>query len=55
MKNVLVLLAALLLTPVALSGCYKYTVKECHKAGKNCAKYKSEVKIGVDEVKVKIK
>lgn len=55
MKNVFVLLGVLLFTPVVLSGCFKYTAKECHKPGKNCAKYKSEVKIGVDEVKVKVK
>ncbi len=55
MKNVVVLLAVLLFTPVALTGCFKYTVKECHKPGKQCAKHKSEVKIGVDEIKVKVK
>lgn len=55
MKNICVLLGVLLFTPVALSGCYKYTVKECHKPGKKCAKYKSEVKVGVNKVKVKTK
>ncbi len=55
MKNVVVFIGVLLFTPAALTGCFKYTVKECHKSGKPCAKYKSEVKIGVDEVKVKVK
>ncbi len=55
MKNAIVLLAVLLFTPVALTGCFKYTVKECHKPGKQCAKHKSGVKIGGDEIKVKVK
>lgn len=55
MRNVVVLLGVLLFTPVALTGCFKYTVKECHKFGKQCAKYKSEIKISGDEIKVKAK